>query len=377
MAAKGSKQCMGATGGTELSPRDRGAETVLSAFCECMKHSLAGWIVPLAVVLYIGSTSWHSRDPWSASEHGEPHRLVEFGNVALAQSSVSHRKQGPFDLSAATVPRDEILSGGPSKDGIPALSNPRFVTVREATFLGSDDRVIGFVRGQEARAYPLRILNYHEIVNDRMGDLPIAVTYCPLCDSAAVFDRRTPLGEREFGVSGLLYNSNVLMYDRAGRRESLWSQIKSEGISGPGARKPLRTLPVELTTWSDWRSRFPGTKVLSPQTSHQRDYQRDPYAGYFQQPGLMFPARPTSDRLPAKERVLGVWTDSASRAYPISAFGRLPKQIEDQIGGKRVVIEFVPKADTLRVVKAEEGVQWMYSLWFAWHAFRPEAVVFQ
>lgn len=124
--------------------------------------------------------------------------------------------RGPaaFDLEKANVPVDEIHSGGPPKDGIPALTNPEFIAGNQASYLGPSDRVIGVVAGSEARAYPLRILNYHEIVNDRIGQLSIAVTYCPLCDSAAVFDRRTPLGEREFGVSGLLYNSNVLLYDR-------------------------------------------------------------------------------------------------------------------------------------------------------------------
>jgi hypothetical protein len=139
----------------------------------------------------------------------------------------------------------------------------------------------------------------------------------------------------------------------------------------------LKALPVELTTWGDWLGRYPDTLVLSPQTGHARDYGRDPYAGYFQRPDLMFPARPLSDRLPTKERVLGVWTDGASRAYPVSAFGRGPKRIVEKIGSKRVVIEYVPAAETLRVLEADEGVEWMYSLWFAWHAFRPETEVFQ
>jgi hypothetical protein len=245
-----------------------------------------------------------------------------------------------------------------------------------ADYLGQDDRVIGVARGQEARAYPLKILDYHEIVNDRVNDEPVAVTYCPLCDSAAVFDRRTPLGEREFGVSGLLYNSNVLMYDRSGQAESLWSQIKAEGVSGPGAQSKLKALPVELTTWGDWRLRNPHAVVLSPQTGHSRDYRRDPYVGYFQRPGLMFPAQPTSDRLPTKERVLGVWTGTAARAYPISAFGRDPVRVVDKVGGKQVVIEFIPVAQSIRVADADEGVEWMYSLWFAWYAFHPNTEIY-
>ncbi|TWU24319.1 hypothetical protein Pla52o_22460 [Novipirellula galeiformis] len=288
--------------------------------------------------------------------------------------------QGPlgpaFDLRGLTVPAAEIQSGGPPKDGIPALTNPAMVTGGNATYLRPSDRVIGVFADSQARAYPLRILNYHEIVNDRIGQLPIAVTYCPLCDSAAVFDRRTPLGEREFGVSGLLYNSNVLMYDRGGQSESLWSQVKTQGISGPAADKSLRAVPLELTTWKDWLTRYPNTQVLSEQTGHRRDYGRSPYAGYFTNPQLMFPVQPVSNALPTKTPVLGVWTDDGTaRAYPLSAFGNADSTLQDTVGGKNVTIAFHREANRLRVVEADEGLHWMYSLWFAWYAFHPDTSI--
>ncbi len=282
-----------------------------------------------------------------------------------------------FDLSELTIPRGDILSGGPPTDGIPALTDPKFVPAGKATYLGGDDRVIGVVIGGEARAYPLAILNHHEVVNDRIGKVPLAVTYCPLCDSAAVFDRQTPLGGREFGVSGLLHNSNVLLYDRGGKPESLWSQIKAAGVSGPGAKQELKTLPLEVTTWKAWTAEHPATQVLSESTRHRCDYRRNPYAGYFRTAKLMFPAKPLSERLPVKAKVLGVWTDSAARAYPVSAFSKNRTQVEDTIDGKKVVIKFSPESESLRVVEAGEGVEWMYSLWFAWYAFRPETQVFQ
>jgi len=276
-----------------------------------------------------------------------------------------------FDLSRVTIPREEIRSGGPPKDGIPAITKPHLIEVQHAHYLRPGDRVIGVVDGQEARAYPLRILNYHEIVNDRIGQTPIAVTYCPLCDSAAVFDRRTKLGEREFGVSGLLYNSNVLMYDRSEETESLWSQLKTDGVTGPAADVQLKSLPLELTTWKEWVARHPNTKVLSTDTGHRRDYSTNPYRGYFLQPQLMFPVSATSDRLAVKEKVLGVWTGSTARAYPYAAFSRENPRVEDQLDGRKVVIEFNPDAQSVRVVEADDDVQWMYSLWFAWYAFRP------
>lgn len=151
---------------------------------------------------------------------------------------VQYRASPSFDLRNAIIPKNEIRSGGPPKDGIPALTNPAVIRAQDAAYLNAADRVAGVAIGEEARAYPLKILNYHEVVNDKLGGVPIAVTYCPLCDSVVVFDRRTEAGVREFGVSGLLYNSNVLMYDRSGRPESLWSKSRPKVYPG---REPGRS----------------------------------------------------------------------------------------------------------------------------------------
>ncbi len=281
-----------------------------------------------------------------------------------------------FDLRSAIIDQKQILSGGPPKDGIPALTRPAFIAAEHAEYLQPDDRVIGVKQGDVTRAYPLAILNYHEIVNDTIGETPLAVTYCPLCDSAAVFDRRTPLGEREFGVSGLLYNSNVLMYDRRGKPESLWSQVQSIGLSGPAAKKRLTSLPCELTTWKSWKSRYPRTAVLSAKTGHQRDYRRSPYAEYFANPQLMFPVKPVSQRFPDKERVLGVWVGDQYRAYPESGFPAGTSQITDVIGDKKITVVMDRETNTFRVAEADEGVSWLYSFWFAWYALHPETSVY-
>ncbi|QDV82211.1 DUF3179 domain-containing protein [Planctomycetes bacterium TBK1r] len=308
---------------------------------------------------------------WSLQRH-----VDRFHGDQLIAQPVQHRGLGGsgFDLRQATIPVQEIRSGGPPKDGIPSLSNPRMISAAEATYLRASDRVIGVVSGRESRAYPLAILNYHEIINDRIGELPIAVTYCPLCDSAVVFDRRTPLGEREFGVSGLLYNSNVLMYDRSDT-ESLWSQVKGEGVSGPAARMKLTVLPMELSTWAGWRKRHPNTTVVSSETGHRRNYQGSPYTRYFKQPNLMFPVKPISNALPLKESVLGVWDDASALAIPISAFGGKSMQIEKSLGGRKFTVAFDADDQTIRVVKSEAGLRWMNSFWFAWYAFRPETEI--
>ncbi|NOY40590.1 MAG: DUF3179 domain-containing protein [Planctomycetes bacterium] len=328
-------------------------------------------------LLALGLFGWRlyaDRDYWNKAWAQRSLFLQNSAEPSFAQFSPRPRRPS-FDLSNVTVPASEILSGGPPKDGIPALTNPKFTAAVDAVDLGPEDRVIGLSAPDQAKAYPLRILNYHEIVNDRVGDLPVAVTYCPLCDSCAVFDRRTELGEHEFGVSGLLYNSNVLMFDRGGNPESLWSQIQTQGVSGPGAKKTLAALPLELTTWGNWLARHPETLVLSSETGHPRDYGRNPYEKYFSTPRLMFPVELTSDRLPAKSRILGVWTDSMAKAYPESYFSESRLRVEEMLDGKKIVIQYNPAAGSLRVTQADQGVRWMYSLWFAWYAFHPETDV--
>ncbi|MEX0977328.1 MAG: DUF3179 domain-containing (seleno)protein, partial [Pirellulales bacterium] len=181
----------------------------------------------------------------------------------------------------------------------------------------------------------------------------------------------------EFGVSGLLFNSNVLMYDRGGQPESLWSQLMAEGVSGPAARMPLKTMPVDLTTWQDWLSRHPQTTVLSPDTGHARNYSQRLYAAYFASPELMFAVKPLDRRLPAKTLVLGVWTGNAARAYPISKVSGESRQLPEQLNGKAFVLTYDARSRNLRVSSADDDVQWMYSFWFAWAALRPKTELYK
>lgn len=362
--------------GQQVKPTPQNCEQSSTRCCATRNRVYLMLAVPF--ILFAGWRFYADREYWQVAwaqgsltpQRGSGTRGEGFTRLTALQ------RQPAFDLSTTVIPASEIHAGGPPKDGIPALTNPKFVTADNATYLQSDDRVIGLLASGEARAYPLKILDHHEIVNDRIGNLSVAVTYCPLCDSCAVFDRRTPLGERDFGVSGLLYNSNVLMYDRGGEPESLWSQVMTKGVSGPAASKSLKALPLELTTWKDWQSRYPNTKVLSMNTGHARNYSQSPYAPYFATPQLMFPAQPASDRLPAKARVLGVWTGKTARAYPESMFSRDRTRVEETLDGKKLVIEFNPDAKSLRVVEADDGVSWMYSFWFAWYAMRPTTDVF-
>ena len=200
--------------------------------------------------------------------------------VASGQASERVKRLG-FPLRPALIPVADIRAGGPPKDGIPALSDPHVLPVDRIEFLKDQDLVIGVVIEGTARAYPLRVLDWHELVNDRIGETDILVSYCPLCRSALVFDRRVGGRVREFGVSGLLWNSNVLMFDRQKdpNQESLWSQGLMKAVTGPaaGEKLELTLLPSETVTWKDWKRRHPRTEALSNLTGHRRPYEKTAY----------------------------------------------------------------------------------------------------
>ena len=279
-----------------------------------------------------------------------------------------------FDLSRSSVPQEEIQRGGPPKDGIPALTDPPVVAAEAATFLRPEDRVLGVALNGQARAYPIKILNWHEVVNDRLGETPISVTYCPLCLTGMVF-RASHDGERvTFGVSGLLYNSDVLLYDR--RTESLWSQLKMEAIAGARVGDRLEWLPVQHTTWEAWTTAHPTTDVVSMDTGYRRDYERDPYTDYAQSPRVMFPVHHQDTRLPSKAWVLGVLINGEAKAYPLD---RLPngEVASDQLGDQELRIHYDATARSAWTTDPSgELIPSVQAYWFAWSAFYPETAVY-
>jgi hypothetical protein len=182
------------------------------------------------------------------------------------------------DFSRHAVPYADILSGGPPKDGIPAIDTPRFEPVAQNSTLTPTEPVIGVVLGGEAKAYPLRILMWHEIVNDRIGGIPVAVTFCPLCNAAIVFDRRVGGRTLDFGTTGKLRRSDLVMYDR--QTESWWHQFVGQGIVGAMTGKTLAILPSRLESWENFRKRAPRGLVLVPTQPGSRAYGANPYVGY-------------------------------------------------------------------------------------------------
>jgi hypothetical protein len=207
---------------------------------------------------------------------------VALGFAVSAANPLFWKMQWPkTDFDRKSVDLSEIRSAGPGKDGIPAIDNPRFLTVTksiEDKYYGATEPVIGVVINGDARAYPLQILMWHEIVNDTVGGVPVTVTYCPLCNSAIVFDRRVAGRILDFGVSGNLRKSDMVMYDR--QTESWWQQFLGEGIVGQMTGERLKMLPSRVEAFGHFVKRAPGGKVLIPPEDVSRGYGMNPYLGY-------------------------------------------------------------------------------------------------
>lgn len=298
--------------------------------------------------------------------------------LPAAPPAAAPRTLNGFNLDGALVDPAKILPGGPPRDGISALTDPATLPVPEVSYLREEDEVVGVVRGGEARAYPVRILVWHEIVNDAVGGDPLAVVDCPLCGSFTVVDRRAGKRTLEFGVSGLLYQSDVLLYDR--QTESLWSQLAGKSVTGPLKGRRLRLLPFELSTWGDWKARHPEGRVLSADTGYARDYGRQPYGGYASSSDLYFPV----DRFPPprgfhpKTRVVGVEIGGVPKAYPFPELEAAGGTVLERRGGADFRVSCDAASGRVRVEDAAGApLPFTVAFWFAWYNFHPDTEVFR
>jgi hypothetical protein len=264
--------------------------------------------------------------------------------LIIGHSAVNGQELNGFDVSSSAIPVDEIMSGGPPRDGIPALTNPAFEPVDDVEWLRPQDRLLALKRGDEAKAYPLRILNWHEIVNDELAGEPIVVTYCPLCGTGMAFDPHVGDQRLEFGVSGLLYNSDVLMYDR--QTESLWSQIEREAVTGALRGERLELEPLVHTTWAHWREQNPNGLVLSRDTGHRRDYESDP--------------------------------GESAVAFPLERLLDQPRPIREVVGSEELFVYYIPETETVFATTLEgDLVPATLAYWFAWRAFHPDTALWE
>jgi hypothetical protein len=318
------------------------------------------------------------------------------------------------------VPLDQIVSGGPPPDGIPSIDNPKFISVQEASkFLKDSELVLGLNINGDIRAYPLQIIVWHEIVNDEVGGVPVAVTYCPLCFTNQVFNRT--IDERvvvQFGTSGKLYNSNLVMYDRTSK--SLWSQALAEGIVGKYAGTKLERVPFDIAYWKEWKQLYPDSKVLSKDTGSNRPYGADPYGDYYTNSDVLFPISNKDGRLSLKEIVVGLENKGQYKAYKLQEIEN-KKVINDQVNGKsitlfslypfmiraydpvvedgaeKIVLQFDYNAKNNKFIDKQTGSLWTFEgkaisgqmkgkqltriafdegFWFEWVAFHPKTEIY-
>ncbi len=341
----------------------------------------------------------------------------------------------PSGRPSPLVNPNDLLPGGPPPDGIPPIDHPRFLSVPEVHFLTREEPVISVELHGQAKAYPLRILVWHEIVNDVVGGVPVTATYCPLCNTGIAFRRPVIDGRLlDFGTSGKLYHSNLVMYDR--QTNSFWPQVLGEAVVGPLAGTKLEIVATQILSWQDWRAAYPEGLVLSERTGFARDYGTNPYAGYDTSGfPFLYDGRNVDGRLPPLARVLGVATNGDLEAFPYTVLRDRAEDgltaVNTDVGGEPVVVlwksgtvsavdrESIPdskdvgaaaafgrtlgertltfRADGTGFVDAETGSVWgitgramsgplagkqlprviaVDSFWFDWWAFHPKTGVF-
>lgn len=302
-------------------------------------------------------------------------------SLVLPATASAVTKNG-FDLSNSTLDSKDIKRGGPEKDGIFALTLPELVAAKEAQLSGSE-RVLGVAINNTFRAYPIRYLNIHEVVNDRIDEQHFTLSFCPLCGSGVLFATNVNLAggktaNLNFGVSGLLYNSDLLMYDR--NTQSLWSQISAEAISGPMIGTKLPTLPVWHTTWASWQERHPQTQVMQGDQRFAQAYKSNPYPNYEKQRGLYFSVTNKAPRqFHPKEKVLGVNLGAISKAYAFVKLREYGMQcFTDKIAGQTIRIEW-DDANSSAWITNTQGTPMssLTSFWFAWFTFHPQTQIFE
>lgn len=285
------------------------------------------------------------------------------------------------DGTKHSVPLDEIIGGGPPKDGIPSIDDPKFISTKEASeWLPDNEPGLAFSRGKTHRFYPYQILVWHEIVNDTVGGKRILISYCPLCLTGFVFDPKVD-GERvEFGTSGKLWKSNLVMYDR--KTDSLWAQVLGEAIVGEKTGTKLSFLSSDQILFGNWKKEFPNGEVLSRDTGATRFYGSNPYGGFFNATEFAIQMAGSNDsRLPPDAFVFGIIINDKPKAYFVETLKKAG-EITDIFEGATIVTRYDKNLDVVRIFKKLsngelERINPFSSFWFSWSAVHPNTELFK
>lgn len=280
-----------------------------------------------------------------------------------------------IEKEKAKIDLSKLKQGCPVKDCIPAIDNPKFISADEAETknqIKDEDVVFTVEIDGVAKAYPQKILNWHEIVNDKINDKYFMVTFCPLCGTAIGYERTA---DTTFGVSGKLVNSNLVMYDR--KTETLWQQLGGEAIVGELVGQKLTQIPVDTLLWQDWKKLHPETLVLSQDTGHVRDYDSYPYGSYESDRSVYFPAEGASDsRLHPKQIVWGIELDGKFKAYSDEKLKDVGL-LNDEFEGVKLKIERNKEGQVRITREAGSSVIPERAMWFAWVSFHPQTELFK
>ncbi|RMF71887.1 MAG: DUF3179 domain-containing protein [Acidobacteria bacterium] len=334
---------------------------------------VVGWLLALALAVSLATLAW-----------GLGPILRGRGSHALGDGK-DPTTYG-FALEPLLAPREALAASGMPRDGLRALVDPEMLPaalandhealgVLRGRYLVPGQRVVGLALDGDVRAYPLRVLNWHEVINDTVGGIPVAVTYCPLTDSAAVWDRRVGGRTLTFGVSGLLLDSNTLLYDRAdGGGESLWTQLTGRAVAGPAAGRgeALALVPAEVVPWAAWRARHPDTVVLKPDPALFKLYRRDPYGAYYGDGRLRFPVVPSPrpGHPAAKDRVVAIAAGGRWWVLPWAALagaGEAPRRVA--LGGEPFELAWHAREPSVAVRRPDgTPAPAVSAMWFAWNA---------
>lgn len=303
-------------------------------------------------------------------------------DVVAGEKNIIEPKTNTMEKSSRTIsktngvmhsiPLNEILSGGPGKDGIPSIDDPKFISTKEADkYLESTDVGLGLVFKGVERFYPYQVLVWHEIVNDTIKGERVLVTYCPLCATGIVFDPTVNGVAQEFGVSGKLWQSNLLMYNRTANKddESLWSQILGEAVLGISTGEKLKVLPADTVKYGAWKKAHPNTEVLSRETGIIRSYGRDPYGNYYTDESVSFGATFNDDRLHPKAFVLGIEIDGKFKAYNRDALKI--GVTKDEFASKNIEVKR-DESGVVEITADGNPIPHIDGFWFSWLAVHPQ-----
>jgi hypothetical protein len=271
---------------------------------------------------------------------------------------------------------NKLMKGGPPKDGIPSIDNPKYVTVSDADeWIQDNELVLAIIYKNIKRVYPFQILVWHEIVNDVIAGDPILITYCPLCGSGIAYERNIDGEAVEFGTTGMLYNSNLVMYDR--KTDTYWTQIDGKAIIGELTGRELKEISIDTVTWGEWKEAHPDSEILSQETGYIRSYGKDPYGNYYEDSFVMFPVENIDRRIHPKTVIFGIEVDSKYKAYKEVDLKEMGT-IEDMVNNVRIRLTR-NEAGIVRIINLDTGEEIVKErdFWFAWYAFHPDTLVYE